>query len=198
MNQDDVVEWIWANKEWLFSGLGIVVLGLAVKFWGSLSSIIRTKLFSRTAKHIRGDEDTSVPKSHPSLSKAKQNTRILFIDDDTSFKVVNILKNAGWEQTTIHKDIGSLDDADIIETDIFFIDINGVGKRMLFTDEGLGLAHAIKKRYPKKRVIIYSADPKANWHHEAWEIIDARLPKNADPYEFQQLVEEYAVQRKSS
>jgi thioesterase domain-containing protein len=103
------------------------------------------------------------------------NTRILFVDDDTKFKVVNILKTAGWEHTTITKDIACLTDPIVTQTDIFFIDINGVGKKLGFRDEGLGLAYAIKDRYPSKRVIIYSADQKAEWHHDAWKVIDTHI-----------------------
>jgi hypothetical protein len=122
----------------------------------------------------------------------KANTHILFIDDDAKFKVVTILKKSGWINTKNIKDIDNLDNKLIQETDIFFVDIQGVGLSLQFNDEGLGLALALKKKYPTKRVVIYSAETKGDRFHEALRKADSFLPKNAEPYEFQLLVEEYS------
>lgn len=123
----------------------------------------------------------------------KTSKRILFIDDDTKFKVVQILKTTGWTHTKIIKDVKSLDCAEILEADILFVDIQGVGKLLAFADEGLGLADAIKTKYPLKKVIIYSAETKGDRFHKALRTVDSFLAKNADPYEFQQLIENFSV-----
>jgi DNA-binding NarL/FixJ family response regulator len=60
---------------------------------------------------------------------------------------------------------------------------------MGFTDDGLGLAASIKKKYPKKKVIIYSADSEGSRFHEAFRLADDQLSKNAVPYEFESVIE---------
>jgi hypothetical protein len=80
----------------------------------------------------------------------------------------------------------------VAEADIFFVDIQGVGVRLGFKDEGLGLAGALKDKYPEKKLVIYSAEPRGERFHTAFRKADGALEKNADPYEFQQLVEEFA------
>jgi len=126
------------------------------------------------------------------LDTRKKLTNILFVDDDTKFKVVSILKTAGWIHTKAVKDIGNLDEEFVKDAHIIFVDIQGVGKLLQTRDEGLGLALNLKKKYPDKRIVIYSAQTEGDRFHEALRKADAFLPKNAEPYEFQQLVEQYS------
>ena len=136
------------------------------------------------------------PKNHKrikTLDDYKNETRILFIDDDARFKVAKILVNSGWLHTKLKKDCKTLDDSDIVKSELLFIDVQGVGIELGFADEGLGLALAIKKKYPNKKVIIYSAETQGNRFHEALRSADSFLPKNADPYEFQRIVEEFTI-----
>jgi DNA-binding NtrC family response regulator len=126
------------------------------------------------------------------LDKRKKLTSILFVDDDTKFRVVSILKTAGWINTKAIKDIGNLDDQLVKEARIIFVDIQGVGKLLQTKDEGLGLALNLKKKYPDKKIVIYSAQTEGDRFHEALRKADASLAKNAEPYEFQQLVEQYS------
>lgn len=132
-------------------------------------------------------------RQNDSLARRKLLTKILFIDDDTQFKVINILQKAGWVNTTLIKDIENIDDIAIKQTDIFFVDIQGVGKELGCTDEGLGLAIILRKKYKDKKIIIYSAETKGDRFHEALTKADALLAKNAEPYEFQELVEQYSL-----
>lgn len=195
-----MIEWIGENTEWLFSGVGVVVIGLAVKFAARnkggkseagvninitnsnnvSSSVGAGKVTEETQQNVHADE------------RVKQNTRILFVDDDTRFKVVKILINAGWSYVKIVKDISSLVQAEIVEADILFIDIQGVGKLLGFSDEGLGLALALKQKYPNKKVVIYSSQTTGERFHQALRIADDSLPKNADPYEFIRIVDEFS------
>ncbi len=133
---------------------------------------------------------TSHTKECMSLPDRKAKTRILFIDDDTKFKVVKILSSSGWINTSIIKDAKTLEEPSIVNADILFVDVQGVGVTMGFDSEGLGLALALKEKYPEKKVVIYSAETKGDRFHEALRKADSFLPKNADPYEFQKLVEE--------
>lgn len=187
-----VWDWVGANKEWFFSGAGLFLIGIIARFWKTVFSYIRSPFRRREPLHATTvTEAASLPTS---LADVMHKTNIVFIDDDVKFKVVSILQTAGWQNTRIVKDIASLDDDVVKQAHILFVDINGVGKKLGFKDEGLGLALALKTRFPTKRVIIYSADTKAERFHDAWKKADDYLPKNADPYQFQQIVEEYAIQ----
>jgi hypothetical protein len=121
--------------------------------------------------------------------KMKATTKILFVDDNhTEYKMVSILKKAGWTKTKSVKDITDLDAQVVIDSDIIFVDINGVGLT-LFEDQGLGLASALKLKYPKKKIIIYSAETSGDRFHKALRQVDDCLSKNAEPYQFINLVE---------
>jgi ActR/RegA family two-component response regulator len=180
-----ILDWIKTNKEWVFSGIGVLAITVLFVFGRGVL---------RAISHFFGGKNVRSPsKPQTDMEKAMADTHILFIDDDVKFKVVNILRTAGWDHTTIVKDISSLGEELVMTSHIFFIDINGVGKKLGFKDEGLGLALALKTRYPEKKVVIYSADTKAERFHEAWKKADTYLAKNADPYEFQQAVEDLAL-----
>lgn len=127
-----------------------------------------------------------------SLDDLKQTTDILFIDDNEGFQVVDILRRSGWINTSSVRDISSLDSKEIRDAHIIFVDIHGVGKELDFEDEGLGLIPAVKDKYPYKKVVVYSAQSTGNRFHEGINKADAALEKNADPYKFQALVEEYS------
>ncbi|MFM5354647.1 DNA-binding transcriptional response regulator [Aeromonas dhakensis] len=133
----------------------------------------------------RHDSDTQEEKSILSL---KRDTKILFIDDDSEFKIVNILKRMGWEYTSIVTDITSLEQTSLIEADVVFVDIQGVGVALQLSEEGLGLALAIKRRYPNKKVIIYSSREDGARFHVALQEADYSLPKTADPIRFEETI----------
>ena len=120
----------------------------------------------------------------------KSKVRILFIDDER-FNMINILKKAGWKNIEYKKDLSDLDDNAVLSANVIFVDINGVGCS-LFRNQGLGLAAAIKNKHKDKRVIIYSAEPNGDRFDNALRQVDACLPKNAEPIEFMNLIEEYA------
>lgn len=127
------------------------------------------------------------------IEEIKQICRILFIDDK-KFDVVDILKNSGWVNTQRIKDVSSLDSVDIRNAHLIFCDVQGVGKTLKFQDEGLGLTIALKEKYPYKKVIVYSAEDAGaiSAFHRGLSVADARLSKNADPYEFQSTVDKFS------
>mgnify|MGYP001987829082 CR=1 FL=1 len=127
------------------------------------------------------------------LDEIKGICKILFIDDK-SFPVIDILKTAGWCNTTRIKDVDSLEQMEVKEAHILIVDIQGVGKKLKFKDEGLGLILALKEKYPNKKVIVYSAEDqgKIQAFHPGIDAADKRLSKQADPYQFQIVVEGYA------
>ena len=124
------------------------------------------------------------------ILRAKQLVRILFIDDDTDFRYVEILQAMGWIHTKTVTDVASLTAPEVVEAHIIFVDIKGVGIAMKFSQEGLGLASAIKREYQdSKKVVIYSAQRVGL--HAAFKEADGVLPKNAEPIQFEQLIEEF-------
>ncbi|WP_418991729.1 response regulator [Alistipes sp.] len=193
-------EWIIANKEWLFSGIGVAVLG-----W--LGAYIYRKIWKRDPLQTQTQPQTQTQSqvvnvnigTHTSRQEqpvkncyvdVKAKVRILFIDDE-KFTMINILKKAGWKNIEYKKDLSDLDDYAVLSANVIFVDINGVGCS-LFRNQGLGLAAAIKNKHQDKRVIIYSAEPNGDRFDNALRQVDACLPKNAEPIEFMNLIEEYA------
>jgi len=206
---NSIWEWIKKNKEWLFSGAGLTLLLFIPKLKSSLNIFKKAlRWFGRQIKNIgeklEGNEKPTIQKAinvskdisinEDDLNRLKRKVKVTFIDDDSKFKVVNILRNAGWINTQCIPDIQNIDDQVLVDSQIIFVDVQGVGKDLNFKDEGLGLASSIKKRYPRKKVVIYSAITKGERFHEALRIADDSLDKNADAYECLSLVEQYAVE----
>ncbi len=148
-------------------------------------------------KNTKIISNNMAPKSSKSskeeLEKRKNLTNILFVDDDTKFKIIKILNTAGWK-TKIIKDMDNLDSDVVVKAHILFIDIHGVGVLLGFKDQGLGLAYSLKKKYPHKKIIIYSTESTGDRFHEALRSVDTFLSKNAEPFEFQELIEQYSAE----
>jgi len=210
------MDWILQNKEWIFSGAGVFLIGLIVKnvFQNKEKSIelgispntevnteFKPEMKNEVVINNNFKTDTSsnlTPKSASStkdeLEIRKKVTNILFVDDDTKFKIIKILNVAGWVNTKIVKDVENPDSELVKNSHILFIDINGVGLKMGFTDEGLGLANYLKKKYPEKKIVIYSTESAGNRFHEALRKVDDFLYKNADPSEFQEIIEQFSAE----
>lgn len=196
-----MIDWLNQNKEIFFSGLGATLIAFFLsKIFSDKKSDItppqnKQEVIINNTNNIQSGtpEGSKLPHAGNSLANRKSLTKILFIDDDTKFKVVKILTNSGWINTSIIKDAKTLDEPIIVDANILFVDVQGVGVAMGFDSEGLGLALALKEKYPTKKIVIYSAESKGDRFHEALRKADSFLPKNADPYEFQKLVEELSI-----
>lgn len=182
--------------QWAFGGIGVAVLGwigtlLFKRFWSEPLKN-ENKVSVNQTVNINGTQSdkkiSSNRKKFETIDEAKSNAKLLFIDDDTRFNVVKILRNAGWTNTEIVKDTSSLEESQLRFADIVFVDIQGVGKKMNFKDEGLGLSMAIRERYPEKYLVIYSAERAGDRFEEAIRKADDQLYKHADSYEFEKCV----------
>tara|TARA_R110000822_G_scaffold60287_2_gene150155 strand:- start:11899 stop:12483 length:585 start_codon:yes stop_codon:yes gene_type:complete len=176
---------------WVFSGVGVTILFFIFNFFVTKkpTKSIHNHAVNETKQSVVVNVGATDGENKNSESgKDRANTNILFIDDN-KFKVVDILRNNGWKNTSHIKDIKDLNSADVTGVDIFFVDIQGVGKALDFKEEGLGLAEAIKSRYPNKKVVIYSAETQGDRFHHALKIVDDFLSKDAEPFEFIQIVE---------
>ncbi len=194
--------WYWKDKTWeplagIFVSFAALLSAIIKKpKQGSPESAVNQSVENHQTVHVHTFADfhkNNEAEMHKTdLDSRKKLTNILFVDDDTKFKVVSILKTACWIHTKAIKDIGNLDEEFIKDAHIIFVDVQGVGKLLQTKDEGLGLALNLKSKYPDKKIVIYSAQTEGNRFHEALRKADAFLPKNAEPYEFQQLVEQYS------
>ncbi|WP_315708499.1 hypothetical protein [Brenneria uluponensis] len=194
---------------WAFGGIGITVVGWFISFFlkkfrsKNLALVVPSSEQNHNEQSVNlniynGATDTQNEKGctmkddEINLGCKKNSTKILFIDDEVRFKVVKILQRAGWVHTKLIKDAESLDQEEIKSSHIIFVDIQGVGLELTPKEEGLGLASALKQKYPEKKIIIYSAEQTGDRFHEALREVDDFLPKDADPYQFQRIVEDFA------
>jgi len=153
-------------------------------------------LVINTPQALMNTSATLISEIDNQMKYEKSQINILFIDDDTTFKVVKILKQSGWINTKLIKDLKSLSMDEVMKAHILFTDIRGVGKLLGFQDEGLGLAAALKEKYPDKMLVIYSSEQTGNRFHKGFRLADDQLAKNAEPYEFISTIERLAEKLK--
>lgn len=196
------MNWIIENKEWIFSGIGITIIVAVynIFFRKKGKSDLMSNKISNSGNNISSNTNTnnfnvSIDTEHKKekfiTSKiSKDDVQILFIDDQ-EFKTVENLITAGWQNTKTIKDVTNLNCVDVKNANIIFVDINGVGGVLFPKDQGLGLAEALKKKYPEKYIVIYSAQEKGDRFHRALKVVDSTLSKNAEPYEFINIIENF-------
>lgn len=191
----NIINFISENYEWIFSGIGVSLLFTFVSFRKSKRENSPIRIENNVA--INQNNGTTPLFDYSQLKESskdiKLKTFILFIDDE-KFNLVNILKQSGWLNTSSRKDIEDLDAQIVKQANIIFVDINGVGTKLQFRNQGLGLAGALKDKYPNKKIIIYSAETTGNRFDKVLQKVDYCLPKNAEPYEFIQLVDQFAME----
>lgn len=195
------MNWIIQNKEWLFSGVGVILFGLVLNLF-KRDKLPVLSLFRKEENKMDSINQSSNPrrfiinKGHNAKEtnktlathQNKVDLQILFIDDE-KFKTVDNLKSAGYINTKTIKDVTNLDCSDVKNANVIFVDINGVGEKLFPTDKGLGLAEALKRKYPQKYIVIYSAQEHGDRFHKALKLVDYTLSKNAEPYEFINIIE---------
>lgn len=130
---------------------------------------------------------STIENKAPSTGKGVDSS-ILFIDDK-EFPIVSAIKGSGYAACKQIKDIKDINSPPVINADVIFVDINGVGRSLSLPSEGLDVASAIKSRFPQKKVIIYSSQPAHNITHPAIKSVDAILRKDAEFIEFLSLLE---------
>ena len=118
-------------------------------------------------------------------------TNILFIDDDSDYKITDILLKMGFRNVNKLNDISSIDLPEIKRAAVLFIDVNGVGTEIFGNKEGLGAALSIKKRYPDKKVVLYSGYP--HMFDSDLQQLDGVLAKNSAPEQFRAMIESFCV-----
>lgn len=150
--------------------------------------------------NVNGNNNTIINQS-PTLPSGEEQTnviidmkgtcQILFIDDENLSTLIKTLKKSGWKNIKRIGDTANLDLPEIRNANIIFVDIKGVGKELQFKNEGVGLAAALKNKYPNKGVVIYSATSEHNLFDTDIDKVDAKLYKNAEPIQFNNMIEQY-------
>lgn len=191
-------QWIVENKEWI-GGVGtpivVAIIGLFVRRNKNRSQEpTPAQIQNQTVNVNIGDSKPNGLSGISNMASPKATTNILFIDDK-KFDNVSVLKKAGWINTKTINDIKSIDCPDVLWANVVFVDINGVGCSLFPKEQGLGVANWIKKQYPDKYVVLYSAQPQEL--HKTFSVVDAVLPKNADPYEYINILDNYINNRQS-
>lgn len=202
---EDIINWITGNKEWLFSGLCVPLLVFVAKRFMTRDNNNKDKQTQLQANNQTQNVTLNLAQSQPfpdsvkpnekkssalSIDGMKAQTHILFIDDDKKFKIVSILKKAGWKNTSFfpNPDIKDINTEKIRNAHIIFVDIKGVGTTM-YDNEGLDLVVDLKKKYPEKKVVMYSSVQEHSLFHEAINMADDRIPKNSYPAVFVSVIE---------
>lgn len=167
----------------------------------------RNKVYGSSNNQLNGDGNTNITvgtinnqlilpqkeqsKQELSIDQIKSELKVIFVDDK-KFNIVNLLKKNGWKQISYKNDISDLDDPEIREAHVIFLDINGVGIAMNFQNQGMGLCGAIKRKYGnKKRVVLYSGETDGSIFDSDAKMADDTLVKDSDYYQFIYLMEQY-------
>ena len=181
------LQFIFDNKEWIFSGIGVSVIA------GVIALIRKQSGMEEQNQSVSQTVNVNVPigeslNNDNKQFREKEEISILFIDDQ-SFDYVKNLKQAGYVNVKKISVVKRIDSPEICNANIIFVDINGVGESLFPKEQGLGVAKAIKKRFKDKKVYLYSAQ-----HHALnsdFNLLDGVLSKNADPYEFINIIDNY-------
>jgi len=175
--------------------IGAVATCLAAKFKSKDKHVDYTnmKQVTNTTQNVVVNVNSTqgvleVPEKQKQLV-SRNGVGVLFIDDE-KFSVIQILRKAGWVNVRSVRDVDTLEDPNIVASSVIFVDIVGVGIKLAFKNQGIGLAAAIKQKYRDKKVWVYSAESKHNIFDADLKVLDGLLPKNAEPIEFMSILED--------
>lgn len=119
----------------------------------------------------------------------KKSKKILFIDDEyKDFAIIESLKTNGYDVSAV-EDITNIHDEKIKKAKIIFVDYKGVGK-LFGKKQGIGLMKALKEKYRKKKIILFSAH-KGFGMDADFKIADELISKNAPLKEFMDIIDKY-------
>lgn len=132
------------------------------------------------------------PKNWLKKSYTKDTVNILFIDD-LDMPVVESLKKANYKVKKV-KDVKNIDDAEVKNAQIIFVDFDGVGKSISPQHQGVGLVKELKIKYKaSKFVILYTAQrtmPTDTTMNTLFNNADARMRKDSDVTDFIEQIRE--------
>lgn len=140
-------------------------------------------MFRKEISDLRSDSVIS----RNDLPSRRRNTDVLIIDDE-DFPAIESLKRQNFNITQ-KSDIDLLKDVE--PYDIILCDVRGVGKNFGSEYGGAYISREIKKNYPEKTVIIYSAQDSSMNYQQFYEYADSRVPKGATIDEWISILDEH-------
>jgi len=156
--------------EWVFSGIGVVILTLLFSY------------FKRKKIKIKTDEHTK------SKEPSRRAPKITVIDDHAN-PIVKLLRDEGYD---VDEDNGSLKNLRHLENgyyDLILLDFDGVGVEFS-KKQGIGVLEHIKTKNPNQKILAYS---NKNWgldYQEFIQLADGVLGKNAGYWEYKRKIDE--------
>ena len=106
----------------------------------------------------------------------RKNISILVIDD-SDFPLQEPLETIGFKFTKKSGNEESFCINDYAEYDIILCDISGVGMKLNSKFQGAFLANEIKKAYPNKMVVLYTANTLGPEYYQYQSSLDGIIPK---------------------
>ena len=98
--------------------------------------------------------------SEERMQELRKRAMVLVVDDDVQGHLDENLRRSGFSNVNIMRDVERIQDVE--QFHVILVDICGVGGKLGMEGdnlpyEGLSLAEEIKRQYPLKKVIVYSA-----------------------------------------
>lgn len=117
--------------------------------------------------------------------------KILFVDDNL-FEYKNEMLEYGFD-VVAEKDVINIDN--IAAYHVILCDVRGVGQKYQY--EGIGLVHAMKKKYPYKIYGIYSVSSEIDM--ETIKLLDGIkiVPKNLDKDDWKSLLDKFVCEARN-
>lgn len=164
-----MINWIVENKEWVFSGIGVVIvvslLGILKKF--------STKFLKKGRRYESISDAASLP-----LKEVKKRVKIVVIDDEEESFPWKLLQeseyNIEWWPNVGHQELEQLENR---EFDIIILDIQGIADEQLSPNDGLGILEHLKKVNPNQIVIAFSGHSYDLDKVPFWKMADDSLKK---------------------
>ncbi len=123
------------------------------------------------------------------IKKDNKTKKVLFIDDEyKDFPIIDSLKENNYDVGAV-ADITNIHDPEIKKAKIIFVDYKGVGTKF-GKKQGVDLMKALKKKYPKKKFILFSSHKGFSMDYDFNEA-DKMINKNAPLDDFMSIIDKY-------
>lgn len=98
--------------------------------------------------------------SEDRMQELRKRAHVLVVDDDVQGRLDENLRRCGFQNVAVMRDVERIQDVELYH--VILVDICGVGEKLgvdgsRLPYQGLSLAEEIKRQYPLKKVIAYSA-----------------------------------------
>ena len=130
----------------------------------------------------------AIPWPELPFDEVKKRARLLVIDD-SSFIYLDLFKADGYaiDQWSDVTDLSRLERG---EFEVILLDVQGVGKAISPSEQGLGILRHLRTINPGQVIIAFSNSEFSLKYHDFFSLADATLSKSADYVDFKRKVDE--------